>query len=191
MPAENDPADPNALTQSLQLTCSLTPSSTEPSTRLVIIWLKRCLARPPIDPPLESAPVGVGAGDAWDVGEGLGEGDALGVGVGVGVGSAQSPSQSPTLVVVAPVAFCADAGDGCSCASTSQANTVSAAEPVGVRGNLFIVSARTACRWDRCRHRREASRLALHPHTGWCCKVLPPLRRSRRRSRAGCWSSES
>src|SRR5450432_3272415 len=56
-PAENDPADPNALTQSLQLTCSLTPSSTVPSTRLVIIWLKRSLTRPPIDPPLESAPV--------------------------------------------------------------------------------------------------------------------------------------
>src|SRR5882757_7471169 len=71
MPAENDPAEPNALTQSLQLTCSLTPSSTEPSTWLVIIWLKRCLARSPIDPPLESAPVGVG--------------DGLGEGVGVGV----------------------------------------------------------------------------------------------------------
>jgi len=37
MPAENDPADPNALTQSLQLTCSLTPRSTVPSTRWVII----------------------------------------------------------------------------------------------------------------------------------------------------------
>src|SRR5229473_6121271 len=82
MPAENEPADPNALTQSLQLTCSLTPSSTEPSTRLVIIWLKRCLARSLIDPPLESEPVGVGVG----VGEGeaLGEGDGVGVGVGVG-----------------------------------------------------------------------------------------------------------
>src|ERR1700743_1192271 len=52
MPAENDPAEPNALTQSLQLTCSLTPSSTEPSTRLVIIWLNRCWARPSIDWPL-------------------------------------------------------------------------------------------------------------------------------------------
>src|SRR5882757_7919153 len=37
MPAENDPADPNALTQSLQLTCSLTPRSSVPSTRWVII----------------------------------------------------------------------------------------------------------------------------------------------------------
>ena len=66
MPAENDPAEPKALTQSLQLTCSLTPSSTVPSTRLVIIWLKRWLPRPPIDPPLEPAPVGVG--DGLDVG---------------------------------------------------------------------------------------------------------------------------
>ena len=62
MPAENDPAEPNALTQSLQLTCSLTPSSTVPSTRLVIIWLKRCLARSPTEAALESEPVGVGVG---------------------------------------------------------------------------------------------------------------------------------
>src|ERR1700704_6269008 len=62
IPAENAPADPNALTQSLQLTCSLTPSSTVPSTRLVIIWLKRCLARSLTELPLESAPVVVGVG---------------------------------------------------------------------------------------------------------------------------------
>src|SRR5438876_3684123 len=62
MPAENEPAEPNALMQSLQLTCSLTPSSTVPSTRLVIIWLKRWLARPPIEAPLESAPVTAGGG---------------------------------------------------------------------------------------------------------------------------------
>src|SRR3954452_20741048 len=80
MPAENDPAEPKALTQSLQLTCSLMPSSTVPSTRLVIIWLKRCLARSLIDPPLESAPVGLG------LGVGVGVGEAMGVGVGVGVG---------------------------------------------------------------------------------------------------------
>src|SRR3977135_4370393 len=72
MPAQNEPAATHALTQSLQLTCSLTPSSTEPSTWLVIIWLKRCLARSPIDPPLESAPVGVGDG----LGEGVGVGGA-------------------------------------------------------------------------------------------------------------------
>src|SRR5882724_5301328 len=62
MPAENEPAEPNALTQSLQLTCSLMPSSTVPSTRLVIIWLKRCLARSLTELPLESAPVVVGVG---------------------------------------------------------------------------------------------------------------------------------
>src|SRR4051794_35845983 len=82
MPAENDPAEPKALTQSLQLTCSLMPSSTVPSTRFVIIWLKRCLARSLIDPPLESAPVGLGLG----LGVGVGVGEAMGVGVGVGVG---------------------------------------------------------------------------------------------------------
>src|ERR1700751_4518198 len=80
MPAENDPAEPNALTQSLQLTCSLMPSSTVPSTRLVIIWLKRCLARSLIEPALESEPVGAG------VGVGVGVDVDVGVGVGVGVG---------------------------------------------------------------------------------------------------------
>src|SRR3979490_1573749 len=60
MPAEKDPREPNALTQSLQLTCSLMPSSTVPSTRLVIIWLKRCFATSVIEPALESAPVGQG-----------------------------------------------------------------------------------------------------------------------------------
>src|SRR5712675_386011 len=89
MPAENDPAEPNALTQSLQLTCSLTPSRTVPSTRLVIIWLKRCLARSLIEPPLESEPVGVGVGVGVVVGEaeglGVGEGEADGLGDGDGV----------------------------------------------------------------------------------------------------------
>src|SRR5436190_10608315 len=64
MPAENDPAEPNALTQSLQLICSLMPSSTVPSTRLVIIWLKRCLATSLIEPALESEPVGHGGNAA-------------------------------------------------------------------------------------------------------------------------------
>src|ERR1700729_3107462 len=92
MPAENDPAEPNALMQSLQLICSLTPSSTVPSTRLVIIWLKRALARLPIDAPLDPAPVGdgvgVGLGDGEGLGDGLGDGDGVGddVGEGDGVG---------------------------------------------------------------------------------------------------------
>src|SRR6266702_4710182 len=93
MPAENDPADPNALTQSLQLTCSLTPSSTVPSTRLVIIWLKRCLARSPIDPALESTPVTTGGAD-----------DPC----------PSPPSQSPPHSFIV-CSLCADAGDGCIC----------------------------------------------------------------------------
>src|SRR5439155_20423320 len=62
MPAENEPAEPKALMQSLQLICSLMPGSTVPSTRLVIIWLKRCFATSLIEPALESAPVGQGGG---------------------------------------------------------------------------------------------------------------------------------
>src|SRR5882724_8248499 len=139
MPAENEPAEPNALTQSLQLTCSLTPRSTLPSTRLVIIWLKRCLARSPIDPPLESAPVGVGDGDGEGVGDGVGE--------GVGVGD------------------CANTGVTCACISTNEIAAVSAAEKMKLRANLAIVSARTACRWDR-RRRRRALSAGLHPQTG-------------------------
>src|SRR5438128_862196 len=62
MPAENEPAEPNALTQSSQLTCSLMPSSTFASTRLVIIWLKRWLATSLIEPTLDSTPVGPAGG---------------------------------------------------------------------------------------------------------------------------------
>ena len=95
MPAENEPAEPNALMQSLQLTCSLMPSSTLPSTRLVIIWLKRCSARSLIEPALEPAPVTGGAlvdgASVRGVDVGLASalakprawrGDGLGVGVG-------------------------------------------------------------------------------------------------------------
>src|SRR6266700_4754091 len=115
-PAENEPAEPKALMQSEQLIWSLTPSSTEPSTWLVIIWLKRWLARPPIDAPLESAPVGVGegvgVGDGLVEGDGLGVGDGLaeGVGVGAGVGEGrQSPSQELALVITATLSPCAAA----------------------------------------------------------------------------------
>src|SRR3954467_8041399 len=92
MRAETGPAEPNALMQSLQLTCSLTPSSTLPSTRLVIIWLKRWSASPLIEPALEPAPVIGGAlldvvlARGVDVGLGDGDGDAEGVGDGLGVG---------------------------------------------------------------------------------------------------------
>jgi hypothetical protein len=59
---------------------------------LVIIWLKRCPARPLIEPALESAPVTGGAlvsgvlARGSDVGLGVGDGEAEGVGVGDGVG---------------------------------------------------------------------------------------------------------
>src|SRR4029077_20920916 len=103
MPAENDPAEPKALTQSLQLTCSLMPSSTVPSTRLVIIWLKRCLAKSLIEPALLSAPVVVGVG----VGDGLGDGDTLGAGDEDGVGGGHG------LSLVSLTQASADAGDDC------------------------------------------------------------------------------
>src|SRR5450755_92782 len=105
MPAENDPAEPNALTQSWQLTCSLTPSSTEPSTRWVTIWLKRCLPRSSIDPALESAPVSRGGGGGG------------GVATSTLTGQPPSSSQAP-----------ADAGEGWNCVSTSQVAAMSAAD---------------------------------------------------------------
>jgi hypothetical protein len=40
-PAVNEPTEPKVEMQSEQLICSLTPSNTDPSTWLVIIWLKR------------------------------------------------------------------------------------------------------------------------------------------------------
>src|SRR5271155_764883 len=115
MPAENDPAEPNALTQSLQLTCSLTPSSTVPSTRLVIIWLKRWFARPLVDPPLESEPVGVG--------------DGVGVGVALGLGEHSSTQ----------LLSCAAAGRACTPSSTSETAATSTAEAMKLRANLTIV----------------------------------------------------
>src|SRR5579872_3987427 len=136
MPAENEPAEPNAEMQSLQLICSLTPSSTEPSTRLVIIWLKRWLARLPIDAPLEPAPVGVGVGDGLGDGEGVGEGEGLGDGEGLGEGDG----------------VCAQAGIVCAAIIGSDSSAASAADRTRLRANPPIVSARTAWRRDCCRH---------------------------------------
>src|ERR1700759_3537319 len=70
MPAVNEPPEPKVEMQSLQLTCSLTPSSTEPSTWLVIIWLKRWPARPLTELPLVPPSVG-------GVGVGVGQGVAV------------------------------------------------------------------------------------------------------------------
>ena len=100
MPAENEPAEPNALTQSLQLTCSLTPSSTVPSTRLVIIWLKRWLARPLIDRRW-NAPVASASGRRW-IGEGVASATAMGNRLGDGE-SEKAMGSRRTCV-------CADAG---------------------------------------------------------------------------------
>src|SRR5689334_4955439 len=156
MPAENEPAEPNALMQSLQLTCSLTPSSTLPSTRLVIIWLKRCPARSLIEPALESAPVSGGAlvgavlargVDVW-LGVGDGEADGVGVGDGLGVGVGELHSTHSSNGV--GEGDCARAGGDC-IASTA---TRSAAGTRALRAKFAMVSARTACRWDRCRRRR-------------------------------------
>src|SRR6266403_6032013 len=138
MPAENDPADPNALTQSWQLTCSLTPRSTVPSTRWVIIWLKRCLARSPIDAPLESAPVTTGGACCCAPDD------------------EPSPSPPPSQSLPHPPSVsAADAGGGCNGICTSQIAAVSAADPIKLRVIFVMISARTACRWDRCRHRQE------------------------------------
>jgi hypothetical protein len=79
----------------------------------------RCLARSPIDAPLESAPVGVGDGLGEGVGVGVGEGDGLGEGEGL----------------------CADAGRICTGISTSETATVSAADTTKWRMNFAIVSA--------------------------------------------------
>src|SRR5439155_8021300 len=104
--------------QSLQLICSLTPSSTVPSTRPVIIWLKRCLARPLIDPPLESAPVS--GGGATDTGG----------------GNAHGPLQSRTD-------DSADAGTACRAISTSASADARRIEAIRLRASSAIVSART------------------------------------------------
>src|SRR5258708_704715 len=164
VPAENDPAEPNALTQSLQLICSLTPSSTSPSTRLVVIWLKRCLARSVIDAPLEAEPVGVGEGEVTGVGVDVGVGVGFGVGVdvdvcdglGEGLGDGRGDGLSDGLgdglgVEHGPSQLCADEGLVCAGISISENAAVSAADKTRLRVNVAIVSGRTACRWDRRR----------------------------------------
>src|SRR5947207_5146334 len=155
MPAENEPAEPNALTQSSQLTCSLIPSSTVPSTRLVIIWLKRCFATSLIEPALESEPVGQG-------------GNAAAGGLSVDGGP---PAYEYELYVGADVevdveidvevdvehdvgAVCANATPDSPRRKNSEAAAINVAKTIQLREKFAMVSARTACRWDRCRHRR-------------------------------------
>jgi hypothetical protein len=83
--------------------------------------------------------VDVGVGEAEGVGLGVGDGEAEGVGVG---------GYSSTVVGERD---CAHAGDG---SSESEATAANTADRVRLRTCLAMVSARTACRWDRCRHRR-------------------------------------
>src|SRR4051794_11898186 len=118
MPAENEPAEPNALMQSLQLTCSLTPSSTSPSTRLVIIWLKRWSARPLIVFALFPAPVGVGEGVGETEGVGVGVGVDVGVGVAVEVADGVGVGQDEAARLSTLQPLCAAAGTAC----TARAN---------------------------------------------------------------------
>src|SRR5579863_9570834 len=123
--------------QSLQLICSLTPSSTEPSTWLVIIWLKRWLARPlielPLDPPSVGVGVGVGVGEAE--GEGVGDGEVDGLGDGDG----QGPSQSPSTKVIVPL-DCATAEVVCRVTVTSEIAAVSANATIRLLAVLIMVS---------------------------------------------------
>src|ERR1700761_860536 len=124
MPAVNEPTEPKVEMQSLQLTCSLTPSSTEPSTWLVIIWLKRWPARPLIELPLVPPSVGVGEG----LGDGGGVGGGVGVGVGVGVGqSALSHA-------------CAAAGRVCTAMSISDSTATSVAGRMRLRMSRVMIS---------------------------------------------------
>ncbi len=52
----------------------------------------------------------------------------------------------------------ADAGCVCTAISISVTAAVSAADTIKLVANFDIISARTTCRWDRCRHRE-----AWHP----------------------------
>jgi hypothetical protein len=133
----------------------LTPSSTVPSTRLVIIWLKRCLARSLTESALELDPIGVGVA----VGDGLGLGDALGVGVGVGDGLGDGVGEGEYSGVgegEGGVGLCADAGMVSAGVSSREIAAASATDRVKLRMDFAIISVRTACRWDRCRHRQAA-----------------------------------
>src|SRR6185437_7372957 len=110
-PAVKEPADPKAETQSWQLTCSLTPSSTEPSTWLVIIWLNRWLATPLMELPLVPPSFSVGVGDGVGVGVGQGGSPSNGLPHGAGQGGPSSPHATP-------------AAAGCVCAASAKKDSV-------------------------------------------------------------------
>jgi hypothetical protein len=121
---------------------------------LVIIWLKRCPARSLIDPALEPGTI---VGGAWvlgvevGLGDGNGDGDAAGVGDGLGVGVGVEHSMQ-SLSGVGEGDCAHDDDDG---APNSESVAMAASTIDKVRPRSFaMVSARTAYRWDRCRHRR-------------------------------------
>jgi hypothetical protein len=101
---------------------------------------------------LEFEPVGVGVevgvGVGVAVGEGLGDGEGDGDGDGDGDGLGEGENVGDGL--------CADAGMVSAGISASEIAAASAAETTKLRVNFAIVSARTACRWDHCRHRQAA-----------------------------------
>jgi hypothetical protein len=143
MPAMKEPTEPKAETQSEQLTCSLTPSSTEPSTWLVIIWLKRWPASPLIELPLDAAPVGVGVGLADGDGDGVGVGAVVGVGEGLGDGEGLGEQKSLS-------AHCAAAGRICRTRTSSDTAAIKAVLMARLcEVALAMVSARTGCRRHR------------------------------------------
>src|SRR5579871_1365809 len=144
MPAMKEPTEPKAETQSEQLTCSLTPSSTEPSTWLVIIWLKRWPARPLIESPLEPAPVGVGVGVGSVDGTGVGDG----VGVGVGEqGLLKLPVVTTSLATI--LLHCAAAGRVWASVISHTAAMRAAPRAEFLASDLGIAIARTECHRHR------------------------------------------
>jgi hypothetical protein len=140
---------------------------------LVIIWLKRWPARPLIElallPPSVGFGGGVGDGDGDGVGVGvaLGDGEGLGAGEGLGDGELLAPpydgeddgldegldvGQTSSKQSVAAIA-----GRIGATVMMQASAAVSTAERSRLRTIAFIVSARTASRWDHrpCRHRRS------------------------------------
>jgi hypothetical protein len=102
---------------------------------LVIIWLKRCCARPLIDAPLEPAPVGEGVGVGVD--DGLGEGEGEGDGDGE--------------------ALCANTELVCIGINTSEIAAASSVEKIHLIAGFAMLSVRTG------RRRPAASPQASHP----------------------------
>src|SRR6185295_1391353 len=86
-------------------------------------------------------------------------------------------------------AVCAGATPVSSRIRNNAAATSMVANKTTLREKPAIVSARTACRWGRP-PRPELS-TAMRRHIAWCCKAPRRPHSSRRRSRAGRWSSGS